>query len=104
MTVDTQLLKDTKDYLDITWDLDKAGESKLTGIIIRGQSYLNGIAGEKLDYSLEESHRALLFDYVRYVRSNALDEFQKNYRSELLSLQISKEVKRYDQEENTDVQ
>nr|WP_315021834.1 hypothetical protein [uncultured Aminipila sp.] len=103
MAVNTQLIKDVKDYLDITWELDEAGESKLAGIVIRGMHYLDGIAGEALDYSLEETQKALLLDYVRYVRSSALDEFQSNYKSELLSLQISREVKRYDTKENTDV-
>jgi hypothetical protein len=36
-----------------------------------------------------------LFDYCRYVRSNALDDFQSNYLHELLSLQINKEVAAY---------
>ncbi len=103
MAVATELMQDVKNYVDITWELDKAGESKLASIILRGMNYIDSIAGEKLDYTLEETHRALLLDYVRYVRSNALDEFQANYKSELLSLQISREVKRYDTKENTDV-
>lgn len=102
MAVDAQLLKDTKNYLDITWD-DEAGDKKISGIIERGQNYLDGIAGEKLDYSLEELPRALLFDYAMYARSNALDEFRVNYKSELLSLQISCEVKRYVPEEETTI-
>lgn len=55
--------------------------------------YLDGIAGRELDYSTEDKPRELLFDYARYVRSNALDEFQGNYLHELLALQISEEVK-----------
>jgi len=103
MTVDDQLLTDVKNYLDITWE-DDAGDKKITGILSRGMNFIDGIAGETLDYSLEELQRELLFDYARYARSNALDEFQINYRKELLSLQVAREVKRFDTEENAVIQ
>ncbi|WP_418664356.1 hypothetical protein [Anaerotruncus massiliensis (ex Liu et al. 2021)] len=89
---DSQLLAAAKNYLDITWD-DPEGDRKLSGILGRGMKYLDGIAGRELDYSTEDKPRELLFDYARYVRSNALDEFQGNYLHELLALQISEEVK-----------
>lgn len=90
------LLEPLKNYLDITW-ADPAGDEKLSGIIARGMKYLDNIAGGELDYSEEDKPRELLFDYCRYARSHALDEFQTNYLHELLSLQISGEVARYDQ-------
>ena len=65
------------------------------GIIARGKKYLNKAAGAELDYLAEDKPRELLFDYCRYVRSNALDEFQNNYLPELLTLQIQQEVKDY---------
>jgi hypothetical protein len=64
--------------------------------------YLDAVAGEPLDYSAEDKPRELLMDYCRYVRSNALHEFQSNYLPELLSLQNQKEVERY-LAENSDV-
>ena len=63
--------------------------------------YLN-FAGAELDYTVEEKPRELLFDYCRYVRSNALDEFQNNYLPELLTLQISQEVKDYAETEDSE--
>ena len=75
---------------------------KLLGIIARGMKYLNNIAGAELDYTVEEKPRELLFDYCRYVRSNALDEFQNNYLPELLTLQISQEVKDYAETEDSE--
>lgn len=95
------LLLAVRNYLDITW-IDSAGDAKLTGIISRGMAYLDGVAGENLDYAVEDKPRELLFDYCRYVRSNALDEFQTNYLPELLTLQNQKEVERYI-DENTDL-
>lgn len=95
------LLEDVKNYLDITWH-DPNTNQKLEGIIKRGMKYLNSVAGGELDYSVEDKPKELLLDYCRYVRSNALEEFQNNYLHELLSLQINEEVRRY-QAENSDI-
>lgn len=88
------LLEAVRNYLDITW-IDLAGDEKLTGIISRGIKYIDSLAGAVMDYSIEDKPRELLLDYCIYVRSNALSEFQINYLHELLSLQISQEVKAY---------
>ena len=90
-----ELLEPIRNYLDITW-VDDAGDEKLFGIIARGIKYIDSLVGAVMDYSIEDKPRELLFDYCRYVRSNALDEFQTNYLHELLSLQISEEVKAYE--------
>ena len=88
------LLEAVRNYLDITWT-DASGDTKLTGIIFRGMKYIDSVAGEECDYTVEDKPRELLFDYCRYARSNALDEFQTNYLPELLALQNQKEVARY---------
>lgn len=95
MSEDDKLFIVVTQYLDITWELDDADKKKIIGIINRGKSYIDGIAGEKLEYTEETLQKALLLDYVRYVRSNALDEFQTNYKKELIALQIAKEVERF---------
>lgn len=89
------LLQDVKDYLDIRWD-DATTEKKLTGIISRGMRYIDSASGEANDYAVEDKPKELLLDYCRYARSNALEEFQINYLHELLSLQMKKEVARYE--------
>ena len=94
MALPIGLLDAVKNYLDITW-VDPSGDQKLTGIISRGMAYLDSIAGTTMDYVIESKARELLFDYCRYARSNALSEFQTNYLHEILSLQISEEVKAY---------
>ena len=93
-TLPDLLLDAVKNYLDITWE-DEVGDEKLAGIISRGMRYIDAVAGETCDYTIEDKPRELLFDYVRYVRSGALDQFMTNYLSELTSLQIAKEVARY---------
>lgn len=89
------LLEDVKIYLNITWD-DENTDKKLEGIIERGKKYLNNVAGAELDYNVEDRPKELLLDYCRYVRSNALEDFQTNYFHELLDLQIKQEVREYE--------
>ena len=93
-----ELLGDVRNYLDISWD-DPAGDQKLTGIIARAMAYLDLKSGVTLDYSIEDLPRALLLDYCLYARSNALDEFEQNYISMLLSLQMREDVRAYVEEQ-----
>ena len=97
MALPEGLLDAVRNYLDITWE-DSAGDEKLSGIIARGIKYIDGVAGTTQDYTIEDKPFELLLDYCRYVRSNALDEFQTNYLPELLSLQIREEVAAYAEE------
>lgn len=91
------LLDEVKNYLDITWQ-DGQTDLKLKGIIERGKKYLNRVAGKELDFDAEDKPKELLFDYCRYVRSNALEAFQQNYLHELIALQIYSEVAAYEAE------
>jgi hypothetical protein len=91
MALPDGVLAAVKNYLDITW-ADNAGDTKLSGIAARGMSYIDGVAGSAMDYTIEGKPLELLLDYVRYARSNALDEFQSNYLHELLSLQHAQMV------------
>lgn len=80
-----ELLQAIKSYLRITWDDD---DSLIMGYISRGKSRLNRIAGAELDYTAEGLPRSLLFDYVRYANSQALEAFERNYERELLALHL----------------
>ena len=83
-----QLLEDVKDYLCITWD-DPKLDKKITGYIKRGIAHINKIAGiENLDFLKEDTPRELLFDYCRYANSQALEVWEVNFQSELLSLHL----------------
>jgi len=89
---DLTLLSDVKNYLDITWN-DEATDKKLTGIINRGKSYLQNIAGSfSIDFAVECSERSLLFDYCRYARSNAIEMFESNFKSQLIGLRLAHKV------------
>jgi hypothetical protein len=102
LTAEQQLLADVRNYLDITW-VDPAGDTKLAGLIARGKAYLDDIAGTALDYAEEGDPRALLFDYARYGRTNALDEIPVNFQSALIRLQLTQEVATYAAEAAADV-
>lgn len=101
MALPEGLLDAVRNYLDITWD-DADLDTKLTGIISRGIEYIDSAGGATFDFAVEGKPKELLLDYCRYVRSNALDEFQNNYLPELLTLAMSEEVRTY-VEENSDL-
>ena len=90
----SELLEDVRNYLDISW-VDPLGDQKLTGIIARAMAYLNLKSGVELDYSIEDLPKTLLLNYCLYDKSKALDGFETNYMSILLSLQQREEVKAY---------
>lgn len=89
------LLADTRNYLDVTW-ADPDGDVKLLGILERGMAYLDHAAGVELDYGEGTNPRALLLDYVRYVRAGALQDFGRDFAQELLGLHIAGEVRQHD--------
>lgn len=88
------LLSDVRNYLDITYD-DLETDQKLTGIIERGKIYLDNIAGVQQNYDNESVSRQLLFDYCRYARNNALEYFEGNFKTELLTLRIGVQADDY---------
>lgn len=96
------LLDAARNYLDITWE-DFDGDQKLRGILLRGMAYIDRIAGRKQDYTAEGKAKELLLDYARYVRSNKLEDFAKNYLSEIIALQVDEEVERYAAGRDADV-
>ena len=85
------LLSDVKNYLDITWT-DARSDRKLRGIIRAGANYLQRMTSRKLLFEDGTFERSLLFDYCRYVRAGALDDFSKNYLTELMTFRQDEAV------------
>lgn len=92
-----ELLKAVKNSQDITWN-DTALDEKLSGIIQRGKSYLDRIAGERLDYAEGTKGRELLLEYARYARANAIQDFAGDFTTELNALHADGEVGRFESE------
>lgn len=98
MAADAAMLEAVRNYLDITYD-DAETDRKLEGIIERGEAYLDNMAGGAQDYTVESLPRALLFDYCRYARNNALELFEENFRAELIALRIGVQTNDYAKEQ-----
>ena len=88
------LLEEVKNYLDITWDCE-ATDSKTRSLIASGMAYINGKYGGEANYITDGFPRTLLFEYVRYARDSALDVFENNYKSMILSMQNEGRLSRY---------
>ena len=88
------LLDDVKNYLNITWQ-DEATDQKIGGLIASGMVYINSKYGEEADYTKDGMPRTLLMEYVRYTRDSALDVFENNYLSLILSMQNERAVGAY---------
>lgn len=59
-----------------------------------GIAFLNGIAGSVIDFDTDEIAYQLLYDYVRYLRSDCSELFEKNYLSSLNALRLRYRIKR----------
>ncbi len=99
VNVTADLIASAKNYLGLTW-ADAAEDEKLTGILARGEVYLEDVSGTALDYATEgTAARALLLDYARYVLAGALQDFATDFSPELLKLHLAGEVTQYNAEQ-----
>lgn len=100
IVIPDELLAEARSYLDITWE-DEGTDEKLRGQIRRGIAYIADKTGVEKSASAfmgtsgNDRAQALLFNYLLYDRSGALNDFVENYRSELIALRLKKEVERY---------
>ena len=96
------MLQMTREYLDITAD-DTSEDIKLKGIIEDGIIYLRSIYPTLKDEEFTKPSRArtLLKNYCRYARSNAVEAFKENFKSDLLDLRMEYEVNA-SENQNTD--
>lgn len=92
--VSPELLADVKTVLNVTWS-DPGTDNRLTILTQNGMVYLNDKLGVPADYSQPGYPRALLFEYVRYARDEALDVFENNYRSLILAMQNERLVNNF---------
>ncbi|MGJ8756264.1 hypothetical protein [Clostridium botulinum] len=94
-----KLLDDVKSYLHITWQ-DENTEKNLIDAINSSKARLQEIAGVPLDFNKEGLARDLLKDRCRYINSNALEMFEKNFAMELINLHIQGQVSAMGSETN----
>jgi len=85
MAVDISTLKRE---LNITWE-DAETEEQLKALELRAESILCDKAGEELDFSQPSVELQLLFDLIKYLRSNAYNQFLIDYSEELTALRLN---------------
>lgn len=79
------LLEEVKEHLRITWNEEDA---HLTSMIDRAKSYFQTVTGAELDFTVEGQAKHLLLERCRYVYNRSAEEFEHNFRHELLNLQF----------------
>lgn len=80
------LIDTVKNYLDITWD-DSHTNTKISGILARAQDKLCAYAGsDSVDFGDGTTEQQLLLDLCRYTYNNASEDFEQNYKADLLML------------------
>lgn len=89
-----KLLNSIKNSQDYTFSDDET-DKKIMDSIIRGKKRINDIAGCEMDYNRAGEHKTLLINYCRYDLTGKIDEFERNYRSQIVALQIDKELEDY---------
>lgn len=103
IVVSDELLAEAKNYLDITWK-DTAADNKLRGQLRRGIAFISAKTGVEASAfagdSVDDRAQELLFNYVLYDRAGAVDQFKKNYRSDIVGLRIRWEVANAPQSES----
>lgn len=87
--INETLLTELINYLDITWELTDNEKKKLLGMANRGAFALSKRIGN-CDFEKDTEEKTLLFNYVMYERSGALDEFWANYQPEIITLQMDR--------------
>lgn len=85
------LLEDILNELDITFE-DKATTKKIKGYMQRGMARLEQLKGEPIDFVKEMMARELLFSYCRYGRSNAIEQFEPDFASQITSFTLEAAV------------
>ena len=82
------LLDELKNYLNITYKDDDV-DKKISSALESAKHYINEIACEaNVDFESDLSAKQLLFDCVRYIYNNALEDFYNNFQYELTSLRL----------------
>lgn len=95
----TQLTERIKSFLAITWEDD---DDRIAAMIRSSMERIDNIAGVRLDYmhtdsaeftdsrmySMSMLGQELLMNRVFYINEKGLDDFEKNYSQEVLSLYL----------------
>lgn len=89
------LLDALKVRLDITWS-DEATDSKLKEFLESSIAWFVEKTGYvEFNYLQASTERELILTRVQYARENMLDDFSKNYKSEIVAMINRAKVRKY---------
>lgn len=93
-----ELFNEVKNQLNITWSDDDT-DNKVQSIIKRAQAKMNSYAGTELTISPEEDSKNLTSDFqlfldcCRYIYNDCLEDFEVNFKNDLINLRIRYQIK-----------
>lgn len=96
--VNEELLKKIKDALDFTFD-DEDTDRKIIGIIEDAIPILRSLFGtpddEEIDWTIPSQERFLLKNYCLYELNHVSEQFNDNYRNDILQVRRKYEVRQW---------
>lgn len=96
------LIDTVKNYLDITWN-DPGTNTKIEGLLARAQVKICAYAGDDtVSFADGTAEQQLLLDLCRYIYNNASEDFEQNYRADLLMLRAKYATPEDPEQEVTD--
>lgn len=87
----TDILEELKQELYITWNDDNT-DTRLINIQKRAEYKINDYAGTQVDISEDLDARSLLINLVRYMWNNVEEQFELNYKADILMLRAKYKV------------
>lgn len=88
---DEILLEDILNELDITFE-DSKTRKKIQDSMQQGRARLEQLKGGAINFAEEMTARTLLFSFCRYARSNAVEQFEHDFASQLTSFALEAAV------------
>lgn len=101
----TDILDEVKADLFITWE-DQNTDQRVINLIKRAEYKINDYAGTQVDISKDLDARDLLINLVRYMYNNVTEQFETNFKSDILMLRARYKVaamKNEEQDSETEV-
>lgn len=87
----TDILEELKQELYITWNDDNT-DTRLINIQKRAEYKINEYAGVEVNIAEDLEARSLLVNLCRYMWNNVEDQFEANYRADVLMLRAKYRV------------
>lgn len=82
-----KLLETVLNELDITFE-DEATRKKIARLIVSGAAYLEDKFGREIDFATDNIALEYLISYCRYGRSNAIEQFEHDFKSNLTAFAL----------------